>query len=196
MVSKVWESYFGLCDGDEWGVTSLEITAVGDFPWIRRMSSFASNFISVLTYKNWGRQLRAWKGKIQVVGIRFSYGLTKGRIDFFQPLSPIFGRLHTDNVGRLNGNTPSHRIRISSTTGPMNRPNYGSSFFQQPAKNYAMTIWGCGPFRNASLYKKRDNRKYQLHRHREYRSSFPVRSLRAARVTVCRQNRVFSAWIN
>jgi len=52
VVSKVWESYFGLCDGDEWEVTSLEITAVGDFPWIRRMSSFASNFISVLTYKN------------------------------------------------------------------------------------------------------------------------------------------------
>jgi hypothetical protein len=38
MVSEVWEGYFGLGDGDEWRVTSLETTAVGDFPWIWRMS--------------------------------------------------------------------------------------------------------------------------------------------------------------
>ena len=38
------------------------------------------------------------------------------------PALPMFDSMHTDDLGRPNGNTPSYRIRISSTTGPMTGP--------------------------------------------------------------------------
>lgn len=41
----------------------------------------------------------------------------------------MFDSIHTDDVGRPNGNTPSYRIRISSTTGPMIGPIMVRAFF-------------------------------------------------------------------
>lgn len=42
---------------------------------------------------------------------------------------PIIDSLHTDNVGLPNGNTPSYRIRIARTTGPMSGPLTARAFF-------------------------------------------------------------------
>ena len=45
------------------------------------------------------------------------------------PAMPMFDSIHTDDVGRPNGKTPSYRIRISSTTGPMTGPIIVRAFF-------------------------------------------------------------------
>ena len=42
---------------------------------------------------------------------------------------PMFDSIHTDDVGQPNGNTPSYRIRINSTTGPMTGPIVVRAFF-------------------------------------------------------------------
>ncbi len=42
---------------------------------------------------------------------------------------PVFDSVHTDDVGRPNGKTPSYRIRISSTTGPTTGPIMVRAFF-------------------------------------------------------------------
>ncbi len=49
------------------------------------------------------------------------------------PAMPMFDSIHTDNVGRPNGNTPSYRIRISSTTGPTG-PIIVRAFFNSSQK--------------------------------------------------------------
>ncbi|MDQ3186879.1 MAG: hypothetical protein M3Q16_10590 [Pseudomonadota bacterium] len=45
------------------------------------------------------------------------------------PAMPMFDSIHTDDVGQPNGNTPSYRIRINSTTGPMTGPIMVRAFF-------------------------------------------------------------------
>jgi len=45
------------------------------------------------------------------------------------PAMPMFDSIHTDDVGRPNGNTPSYRIRINSTTGPTTGPIMVRAFF-------------------------------------------------------------------
>jgi hypothetical protein len=45
------------------------------------------------------------------------------------PVMPMFDSIHTDDVGRPNGNTPSYRIRINSTTGPTTGPIMVRAFF-------------------------------------------------------------------
>ncbi len=45
------------------------------------------------------------------------------------PAMPMFDSIHTDDVGRPNGKTPSYKIRINSTTGPMTGPITVRAFF-------------------------------------------------------------------
>lgn len=55
----------------------------------------------------------------------------------------MFDSIHTDVAGRPNGNTPSYRIRISSTTGPTTGPIMVRAFFNS-SKNLRhdnMGIW-------------------------------------------------------
>lgn len=56
---------------------------------------------------------------------------------------PIFDSIHTDDVGRPNGNTPSYRIRITSTTGPTTGPFMVRAFFNssQNLRHDNMGLW-------------------------------------------------------
>lgn len=59
------------------------------------------------------------------------------------PAVPIFDSLHTDDAGRPNGNTPSYRIRINSTTGPTTGPIMVRAFFNSSRnlRHDNMGIW-------------------------------------------------------
>lgn len=59
------------------------------------------------------------------------------------PVMPMFDSIHTDNVGKPNGNTPSYRIRINSTTGPMTGPIMVRAFFNssQNLHNDNLGLW-------------------------------------------------------
>jgi hypothetical protein len=56
---------------------------------------------------------------------------------------PMFDSIHTDDAGRPNGNTPSYRIRINSTTGPTTGPIMVRAFFSssQNLRHDNMGIW-------------------------------------------------------
>ncbi|WON74125.1 hypothetical protein [Nitrosospira sp. Is2] len=56
---------------------------------------------------------------------------------------PMFDSVHTDDVGQPNGNTPSYRIRINSTTGPMTGPIMVRAFFNrsQNLHNDNLGLW-------------------------------------------------------
>ncbi|MBA3756930.1 MAG: hypothetical protein H0X02_12180 [Nitrosomonas sp.] len=56
---------------------------------------------------------------------------------------PMFDSIHTDDVGRPNGNTPSYRIRINSTTGPTTGPIMVRAFFNssQNLRHDNIGIW-------------------------------------------------------
>ena len=56
---------------------------------------------------------------------------------------PMFDSIHTDHVGQPNGNTPSYRIRINSTTGPMTGPIVVRAFFNssQNLHNDNLGLW-------------------------------------------------------
>jgi hypothetical protein len=56
---------------------------------------------------------------------------------------PMFDSIHTDDVGQPNGNTPSYRIRINSTTGPMTGPIVVRAFFNssQNLHNDNLGLW-------------------------------------------------------
>jgi hypothetical protein len=56
---------------------------------------------------------------------------------------PIFDSIHTDDVGRPNGNTPSYRIRINSTSGPTTGPIMVRAFFNssQDLRHDNMGLW-------------------------------------------------------
>jgi hypothetical protein len=41
----------------------------------------------------------------------------------------MFDSLHTDDIGQPNGNTPSYRTTINSTTGPISGPITVRAFF-------------------------------------------------------------------
>lgn len=45
------------------------------------------------------------------------------------PAMPMFDSIHTDDVGRPNGKTPSYRIKINSITGPTTGPIIVRAFF-------------------------------------------------------------------
>jgi hypothetical protein len=47
------------------------------------------------------------------------------------PEMPMFDSIHTDDAGRPNGNTPSYRIRINSTSGPTTGPIMVRAFFNR-----------------------------------------------------------------
>jgi hypothetical protein len=59
------------------------------------------------------------------------------------PNMPMFDSIHTDDAGRPNGNTPSYRIRINSTTGPMTGPIMVRAFFNssQNLHNDNLGLW-------------------------------------------------------
>lgn len=59
------------------------------------------------------------------------------------PAMPMFDSIHTDNAGRPNGNTPSYRIRISSTTGPTTGPIIVRAFFnsRQKLRDDNLGLW-------------------------------------------------------
>jgi hypothetical protein len=59
------------------------------------------------------------------------------------PAMPIFDSVHTDDVGQPNGSTPSYRIRINSTTGPMTGPIMVRAFFNisQNLHNDNLGLW-------------------------------------------------------
>ena len=59
------------------------------------------------------------------------------------PAMPMFDSIHTDNVGRPNGNTPSYRIRINSTTGPTTGPIMIRAFFNssQNLRHDNLGLW-------------------------------------------------------
>ena len=45
------------------------------------------------------------------------------------PGSPVLDSVHTDDAGMPNGNTPSHRITLGTTTGPVSGPLTPRAFF-------------------------------------------------------------------
>lgn len=59
------------------------------------------------------------------------------------PAMPVFVSIHSDDVGRPNGNTPSYRIRINSITGPTTGPIMVRAFFNssQNLRHDNMGIW-------------------------------------------------------
>lgn len=59
------------------------------------------------------------------------------------PAMPMFDSIHTDDAGRPNGNTPSYRIRINSTTGPMTGPIMVRAFFNssQNLRDDNLGLW-------------------------------------------------------
>lgn len=54
-----------------------------------------------------------------------------------------FDSLHTDDVGQPNGNTPSYRITINSTAGPISGPITVRAFFNssQNLKDDNLGLW-------------------------------------------------------
>ena len=54
-----------------------------------------------------------------------------------------FDSLHTDNVGQPNGNTPSYKITINSTAGPISGPITVRAFFNnsQRLKDDNLGLW-------------------------------------------------------
>lgn len=59
------------------------------------------------------------------------------------PAMPVFDSIHSDNAGRPNGNTPSYRIRINSTTGLTTGPIMVRAFFNssQSLRHDNMGLW-------------------------------------------------------
>ena len=59
------------------------------------------------------------------------------------PTMPTFDSIHTDDAGRPNGNTPSYRIKINSTSGPTAGPIMVRAFFNssQNLRHDNMGIW-------------------------------------------------------
>lgn len=59
------------------------------------------------------------------------------------PTMPMFDSIHTDDAGRPNGNTPSYRIRINSTTGPITGPIMIRAFFNssQNLRHDNLGLW-------------------------------------------------------
>jgi hypothetical protein len=59
------------------------------------------------------------------------------------PAMPMFDSIHSDAVGRPNGNTPSYRIRINSITGLTAGPIMARAFFNssQNLRHDNMGIW-------------------------------------------------------
>jgi hypothetical protein len=59
------------------------------------------------------------------------------------PTMPMFDSIHTDDAGRPNGNTPSYRIRINSTSGPTTGPIMVRAFFNssQTLRHDNMGLW-------------------------------------------------------
>jgi len=59
------------------------------------------------------------------------------------PKTLRFDSLHTDNVGQPNGTTPSYRITINSTTGPISGPITVRAFFNnsQNLKDDNLGLW-------------------------------------------------------
>ena len=59
------------------------------------------------------------------------------------PVTLMFDSLHTDDVGQPNGNTPSYRIMIHSTTGPMSGPITVRAFFNssQNLNHDSLGLW-------------------------------------------------------
>ncbi|MGH8761606.1 MAG: hypothetical protein ACREUR_00035 [Nitrosospira sp.] len=55
--------------------------------------------------------------------------LLPGTPSSLDPAMPMFDSICTDNAGGPNGKSPSYRIRISSTTGPMTGPITVRAFF-------------------------------------------------------------------
>lgn len=56
---------------------------------------------------------------------------------------PMFDSIHADDAGHPNGNTPSYRIRINSTSGPTSGPIIVRAFFNssQNLRHDNMGIW-------------------------------------------------------
>lgn len=65
---------------------------------------------------------------------------TPGPLD---PAMPMFDSICTDEAGRPNGRTPSYRIRITSTTGPMTSPITVRAFFNgsQNLRDDNLGLW-------------------------------------------------------
>ena len=59
------------------------------------------------------------------------------------PEALMFDSLHTDDVGQPNGNTPSYRITINSTAGPISGPITVRAFFNssQRLKDDNLGLW-------------------------------------------------------
>ena len=59
------------------------------------------------------------------------------------PAMPVFDSIHTDDAGWPNGNTPSYRIRINSTTGPTTGPIMIRAFFNssQNLRHDNLGLW-------------------------------------------------------
>jgi hypothetical protein len=70
------------------------------------------------------------------------------------PEMPMFDSIHTDNAGRSNGNTPSYRIRINSTSGSTTGPIMVRAFFNS-SQNLCHDNMGIWAFQQApALIKK------------------------------------------
>jgi hypothetical protein len=64
------------------------------------------------------------------------------------PTTPMFDSIHTDDAGRPNGNTPSYRIRINSTSGPTAGPIMVRAFFNN-SQNLCHDNMGLWAFQQA-----------------------------------------------
>lgn len=61
---------------------------------------------------------------------------------------PMFDSIHSDDAGRPNGNTPSYRIRINSTSGPTTGPIIVRAFFNS-SRNLRHDNMGLWAFQQA-----------------------------------------------
>ena len=85
------------------------------------------------------------------------------------PETLMFESLQTDDAGQPNGNTPSYRITINSTTGPLDRPHCGPGILQWQPKPKGRQPGAVGLPATANMHRKRCGGQCQLHCHREHR---------------------------
>jgi hypothetical protein len=59
------------------------------------------------------------------------------------PAAPVLDSLHTDDIGEPNGDTPSYRIRVGKSAGPVSGPLTPRAFFNdsQDPNDDNLSLW-------------------------------------------------------
>ena len=103
--------------------------------------------ISTMFIDRWQHDVDAFRFRNADGVVTLSYD--PGMANLLLPIIPssldpevrMFDSLHTDDVGRPNGNTPSYRITIDSTTGPMSGPITVRAFFNRSQNRTDDNLW-------------------------------------------------------